>query len=392
MIRRSPLVVLSAFAVCISVAFQILLSVAPVIAERAGPHGIAGAATAALFVGAATGELSTPWLLSRLRSRHLLVAGQILTAVPSLIYLVPHAGLWALLIATTARGLGMGVAIVVSVTVLAESTAPSRRGRAIGVYGLALSVPGIFVPSVGVFLLANGRTDVDALLAFAAGVAGAVIALRIPERPADVAQASTNLLGAIRRPGLLIVFAGFVLTSCSFSGVITYAPIALPLEGLGSAAAFLLVSGVARAATRWLAGVLGDRWPARLVLLGGAAISLTGLVVLALHGGALSVLIAAAMYGGGFGAIQTASFLAMSERGTASDAGAISALWNSGIDVGGSIGGVLIGLAAASYGYANAVWILPLVAAFALPLFLWPSKPASTATPDSEVFARPELP
>ena len=51
-------------------------------AEREGPHGIAGAATFALFVGAVAGELSTPWLMSRLRSKNLLVAGQLVTAVP----------------------------------------------------------------------------------------------------------------------------------------------------------------------------------------------------------------------------------------------------------------------------------------------------------------------
>ena len=391
-IAKRPLVLLAALAVCISVAFQILLSVAPVIAERAGPHGIAGAATAALFVGAATGELSTPWLLSRFRSTQLLVAGQLLTAFPGLIYLVPHPALLALLPATTARGFGMGVAIVVSVVVLSDLTARTRRGRAIGYYGLALSGPGVFVPSLGVFLLANGRADVDALIAFAAGLIGAVIALSIPS-PRQAAGPTSNLLDALRRPGILSLFAGFVLASCSFSGVITYAPVVLPLDGLGSAASFLLVMGAARAASRWIAGVLGDRQPARLVLLCGMALSLAGLVVLGLHGGgALTVLAAAAMYGVGFGAIHTTSFLAMSERGTAADSGAISALWNSGIDVGGSLGGSLIGVAAASFGYAAAIWVLPAVAALALPLFLWPSKRVGGPPAEAEMLARAEVP
>jgi predicted MFS family arabinose efflux permease len=350
-------------------------------AEHIGPHGVAGAATAALFVGAATGELSTPWLMARLRSTHLLVAGQLLTAVPSLIYVLPNPALWAMLAAATTRGLGMGVAIVVSVALLFEITAAHRRGTAIGYYGLALSVPGIFVPAIGVYLLANGRADFDAAIACASGLVGALIALRIPDRPAHVAQASTNLLGVIKRPGLLIVFGGFVLTCCSFGAVITYAPVALPLEGLGSAASFLLISGVTRAASRWLAGVLGDRWPARMVLVGGMALSLAGLVILALQGGSLTVLVAAATYGAGFGAIQTAAFLAMTERGTPSDAGPISALWNSGIDIGGSVGGVLIGLAAAGYGYGAAVWVLPAVTVMSLPLFLWPTKWVKTPAP-----------
>jgi len=341
-------------------------------AERQGPHGIAGAATAALFIGAVTGELFTPWLMKRVRSLHLLVAGEILTAVPCLVYAIPGAATWELLAGAVLRGIGLGLAVVVSVALLSELTPSHRRGAVIGVYSLALSAPGILVPSIGVTLLAAGRADLDALIGFASGVAGALIALRIPDRPIHLAEASTNLMGAIRRPGLFMVFAGFVLTSCSFGGVVTFVPVALPLDGLGSAAAFLLVAGAARAASRWFAGVLGDRQPARMVLIGGMAASLAGLVALAAHGGAAVVLFAAVAYGAGYGAVQTAAFLAMAQRGTARDSGPISALWNSGIDLGSSLGGSVIGLAAAAYGFAAAAWVLPVIVLAALPLFLWP--------------------
>ena len=356
--------------------------------ERAGPHGAAGAATAALFIGAVTGELSTPWLMTRQRSSHLLIAGQMLTALPSLAYVLPHPATLVMLAAASARGLGMGVAIVVSVALLSELTAPNRRGTSIGYYGLALGAPGIIVPSIGVFLLASGHAYVDALIAVASGLVGVLFALRIPDRPVHVVVASTNLLGAIRRPGLLVVFVGFVLTSCSFGGVVTYVPVALPLSGLGSAAAFLLVLGVLRAASRWLAGVLGDRLPTRIVLIGGVAASLAGLVVLALHNGGVTVLVGAAAYGAGYGTIQTTAFLALSERGTRSDSGAISALWNSGIDLGSSLGGTLIGLAAATYGYVAAVWVLPVVVAASLPLFMWRGAPTNGAVVETELVAR----
>jgi len=384
----SPIFLLAALAVCISVNFQILLPVVPVIVERGGPHGAGGGATAALFIGAVVGELSTPWLMSRQRSTHLLVAGQLLTAVPSLAYVIPHLGVLAMIAAASVRGLGMGVAIVVSVALLSELTAPHRRGSSIGYYGLALGAPGIVVPSIGVFLLASGHAEMDALIALVSGLVGVLFALRIPDRPVHLIRASTNLLGAVRRPGLLIVFGGFVLSSCSFGGVVTYAPIALPLNGLGSAASFLLVSGGARAASRWLAGVLSDRLPPRMVLLGGVTASLAGLVVLALHAGGATVLIAAVVYGAGYGATQTAAFLAMSDRGVRSDSVAISAFWNSGIDLGSSLGGTLIGLAAASYGYIAAVWVLPVVVATSLPLFLWRARPLNASVAETEIFVR----
>lgn len=361
---------LAALAVCISASFQILLPVVPVMVERSGPQGGAGAATAALFIGAVAGELSTPWLMSRQPSKRVLVAGLLLTAVPSLVYGLPHPWVWAMIAAATTRGVGFGAAIVVSVALLSEMTATQRRGAAIGVYGLALGVPGVFVPSIGVYLLASGHAEMDALIALSSGLVGALVAIAIPNRPVHIAQASTNLLQAIGRPGMFIVVAGFVLISCSFGGVVTYAPLALPLDGIGSAASFFLISGAARALSRWFSGILCDRHPAVVILIGGAASSLGGLIILALHIGGATVLVAAVAYGAGYGAAQTAAYLAMSERGTHSDAGAVSALWNSGIDFGSSIGGTLVGVAAAKFGYDLAVWLLPVVVLVSLPLFV----------------------
>jgi predicted MFS family arabinose efflux permease len=374
--------------VCISISFQILLPVVPVMAERRGPHGIAGAATAALFVGAVTGELATPWLLTRFHSKRLLIAAQLLTALPSLVFVLRDPPTWAMLAGAYGRGLAMGVAIVVSVTLLSELTPPERRGSSIGYYGFALSAPGVFIPSAGVFLLANGRSDIDGLIAFAVGVAGAFIAIRIPERPSHALQHPANMLATLRRPGMLAVFVGFVLVSCTFGGVFTYAPVALPLQGLGSAAAFLLAVGSTRALSRWVAGYIGDRVPARALLLGALPIALVSLVTLALTSAALWVLIAGALYGIGFGALHTASYLAMNERGTSSDSGAISALWNSAVDMGGTLGGSMIGVVAAQYGYAAAAWSMPLVAVLALPLFLLPAREAPRPLGEAEIFVR----
>jgi predicted MFS family arabinose efflux permease len=366
--------VLAGIATSIAISFNVLLPVVPVLVERSGPHGAAGAATAALFIGAVAGELFTPWMLSRWSSSRLLVAGQMMTAVPSLVYVLPHAGATLMLAAASARGLGMGVAIVVSVVLVGELAAPERRGRSIGYFGLALSAPGIVVPSLGVALLEAGRVEVDALVAFVIGLAGALLVLRLPRAAAPIPGASTNLLSAFRRPGLLVIFAGFVLVSFSFGAVITFAPIALPATGIGSAAVFLFVAGAARAASRWAAGVLGDRRQGRLLLTASVGITLVGLVALASRANPAVVFFAALAFGAGYGAVQTTAYLAMTARGSNAHRNNVSALWNSGIDLGSSLGGSLLGLAAARFGYAAAIWAIPAVVAIALPLFLLPVK------------------
>jgi predicted MFS family arabinose efflux permease len=269
----------------------------------------------------------------------------------------------------------MGIAIVVSVALVGQLAAPGRRGRSIGYYGLALSAPGIVVPSVGVSLLNAGHVEVDALVAFLIGLAGAFLVFQLPGRFEPALDASANLLAALRTPGVLALYLGFVLVSCSFGAVITYAPVALPAGGLGSAAVFLFAAGVARAISRWLAGMLGDRRPVRLVLVSSIAVTLVGLIALATRTNPLFTIFAALAFGAGYGAVQTAVYLAMSVRGSSSHLNTTSALWNSGIDLGASLGGVLLGLVAVRYGYAAAIWAIPAVVLIALPLVLLPARP-----------------
>ncbi|HEV2140965.1 MAG TPA: MFS transporter [Candidatus Dormibacteraeota bacterium] len=372
---------LAGIATTIAISFNMLLPVVPVLMERSGPHGAAGAATAVLFVGAVAGELLTPWLMSRWSSARLLVAGQLMTAVPSLVYVLPHPDPWLMLAAAGLRGLGMGVAIVVSVALVGELAAPERRGRSIGYFGFALSAPGIILPSVAVTLLEAGRVEVDALIALVSGIVGAMLVFKLPRRAQPAIQPSYNLLVAFRQPGLLMLYLGFVLVSCSFGAVITFAPIALPTAGIGSAAAFLFVAGAARAISRWLAGVLGDRRPGRLVLLAGVGVTFIGLVALATGANPLVIALAALAFGTGYGAVQTGVYLAMTARGSSAHLNTTSALWNSGIDLGASLGGTLLGLGAARYGYHAAIWAIPVIVLVALPLLLAPVE--KRAGPDS---------
>ena len=378
---------LAGIATCVSVNFNILLPVVPVLMERGGPHGAAGAGTAALFVGGVAGELLTPWLMSRWSSTRLMVGGQLMVAVPSLVYLVPHSVAWLMLAAAAARGLGMGIAIVVSVALIGEYAAPERRGRSIGLFGFALSGPGIVLPSVGVALLDAGHVDVDAVIGFVFGLAGALLVFKLPRRKAPGLGASSNVLAAFRRPGLSLLYLGFVMVSSSFGAILTFAPVALPSAGIGSAAAFLFVAGAARAASRWLAGFLGDRNPGRLVLLASIGVTFVGLVALAWRANPLVIIFAGLAFGAGYGGVQTTVYLAMTARGSSAHRNTISALWNSGIDLGASLGGTLLGLAASRYGYATAIWAIPAVVLIALPLVLVPAG----AMPDSDgdLAARP---
>jgi MFS family permease len=349
---------------------QILVPVVPVLVERSGPHGAAGAATATLFIAMVGGELVTPWLQTKLDAAKLMIASAIVVAVPSLTYLIPQANVFALLSAAAFRGLGLGVVIVVSVVLVTELAAPNRRGRAIGAFGVATGIPGVICPSVGVWLLAAGHADWAAAIAFSSGVLAALItAIGLPRAwPANPLR--VNLRIVLHRPSLLIVFAGFGLVSSTNGGVVTYVPVALPVSGFASAAAFFLILGTSRLIGRWLSGVIGDYYPVRGILAGGTVLIVVGLATLAASHAPLQVSIAAITYGFGYGAVQTGAYLSMAARSSPSDRALVGALWNGAIDMGTAAGGAMIGFTAAFHGYTNAFWLMPVAAVAALPTLL----------------------
>ena len=125
--------------------------------------------------------------------------------------------------------------------------------------------------------------------------------------------------------------------------------------------------------------MLGDRRQGRLLLAASIAVTFVGLVALASHANPAIVIFAGLAFGAGYGAVQTAAYLALTARGSSAHRNNVSALWNIGIDLGSSLGGSVLGLAAARYGYGAAIWAIPAVVLVALPLFLAPAKPQREA-------------
>jgi len=232
----APQLVLAGIATSIAITFNMLLPVVPVLVERRGPHGAAGAATAALFIGAVAGELLTPWLMSRWSSSRLLIAGQLMTAVPSLVYVLPQPDASLMLAARRGPGAGHGRRDRGRGGV-GRRADPARSPRARNRLLWSGAERTRHRAALGGRVTARGeRVGIDALVAFMVGLGGALLALMLPRTTGPSSQVSSNLLHAFRRPGLLLIFAGFVMVSSSFGAVITFAPVALPATGAGSAA------------------------------------------------------------------------------------------------------------------------------------------------------------
>ena len=151
----------------------------------------------------------------------------------------------------------------------------------------------------------------------------------------------------------------FVVTLAG-GGLVTFLPIERPDGALATAA--LLLFGLTGAITRWRAGLLADRLGSRWLMPLALCLGAVGLVVVAagLVAGDAWVLVGAAVFGAGFGAVQNLTLLAAFARAGEGGATAASAMWNASFDAGTAAGALALGLVAAGIGLP---WTYVLVAA-----------------------------
>jgi predicted MFS family arabinose efflux permease len=164
------------------------------------------------------------------------------------------------------------------------------------------------------------------------------------------------MAAALRTPALTRPTVVFATTAVAAGVAVTFLPLAVPGWSGQLAALALLVHAATATAARWWAGRYGDRHgPARLVV-PGMAVTAAGLLVLAIDAEPAAVLIGAAVFGAGFGVVQSATMAVMLERVQPSGYGLVSALWNLGYDAGYGIGaagfGALVGAAGFQAGWA----------------------------------------
>ena len=366
--------------------FALLLPVVPAWAERLGASSTGvGATTTVMMAACVLGQVGMPWLLRRFGFVKPYVAGLVLMGAPAL--LLPWASaLEAVYAVQAVRGLGFG-AVVVAGSALAASLAPPRlRGRAVGLYGVAIAAAQIPALPAGIPLTHSvGWTSVF-LLAGAVAVLVAPVAAGIREAAGDAHGAPAEGAGAPvtdrSRPWPTPAVV-LLATSLAYGAVGTFLGIGLQ-DATAVFWALLVVSAGQMVGRAW-AGAFSDRRGVGALLAPMTALSAAGIAAMAtamtepadLPGWLPEVLAAdqtavlgAALFGIGFGALQNDTFVLMIERAGAARLGTASTVWNVGYDAGTGLGPIVVGTMAGATGLPGGFGVLGGVALVTLPVAL----------------------
>jgi MFS family permease len=351
-------------------ALYLLLSVVPLYAEAAGGGSSgAGLATATFMLAGVLTQVWTPGLLARFGYRAVLTVGLLLLGPVSLLY-VPVEALAPVLAVTLARGAGFGCVIVVLVALAVELASPSRRGEALGLYGVAITLPAIFANGLGVWLADHLGYPPVFLLGGAAPLLGLVATFVTGGVPWPAGQNGdrTGFWAGLKRGPLLRLFLLFASSTATAGVLVTFLPLAAPSEGPFSAALALVLLWIAAALGRWWAGRFADRRGARPLLVPGLAVAALGMAALALTHDGPVLLFGSAAFGAGFGVLQSATLVLTMERVSETERGLGSALWNVAFDAGTGLGALLFGFVVGIGGFPVAAGLCAVLLVAALRL------------------------
>jgi MFS family permease len=310
-----------------------------------------------LVVGsyAATGLLLRP-IAGRYADRNgrrpTVLVGSLLVALSGFLYLLPL-GVAGLIAARLVLGAGEGTVFTAGSAWIVDLAPEDRRGRVIGLYGLAVWSGLSIGPLVGELLLhASGYTAVW-LFAGAVPLLGAVIALRVPDpyRPHPSLEEEHHPLIAREavRPG-----SALALGSIGYACVAAFVVLHLDARGVGHGAAVFGAFATMVVLTRLVAGDLPDRVGPARVATGAALAEAVGLVTIGVAQSLPVAIVGALAMGTAFSLLYPSLSLIVVERIPETRRGAALGTFTAFFDAGVGLGAPLAGAAAALTSYEGA--------------------------------------
>jgi MFS family permease len=292
--------------------------------------------------------------------RAVLVVGSLSLALGGLLYIF-SSSVVTLVLARLMVGAGEGAVYTAGATWVVDLAPVNRRGLALGMFGLAVWGGLSLGPVAGELLRSSSGYDAVWILTAALPLAGAAIAVRLPEPsrppPSGRPVPLLHFPHSARRPAVALALANI-----GYAALAGFIVLDLRKQGIGGGASVFTAFAVSVFASRLIFGRVPDRFGARVTATGAGLVEALGLGVIALAHSLPVALGGALVVGAGFSmmfpslALMVVGDVHDEHRGSAM--GTFTAFFDIGVGAGGPLSGAMASLA----GYP-AVFVLASVAA-----------------------------
>lgn len=288
--------------------------------------------------------------------RIIVIGGLLLSAVGGALYFLPL-DVGGLIFARLVLGIGDGWVFTAGATWIVDLAPESRRGQAIGIFGLSIWGGLAVGPVLGEGLYSLGGYDLVWAFAAVAPLAGAVIARRVPDPHVPVPRAKRSeaaplLPREVRLPGLALALANI-----GYGTVAGFLVLHLAEQGIGRGAAAFAAFAAAVVFARLVLGRLPDRLGPQVTATGAFVAETAGLILI---GAAQTWWIAglgAVVMGLGFSLLFPSLALIVMDRTGEAGRGTAMGAFTAFFDVGVGLGAPLAGAVAALAGYPAAFYV-----------------------------------
>lgn len=318
-----------------------------------------------------------PWnqaYLARHGTRSGMILGNILM-ISGICLLATFPPLPLALLGRGLQGLGWGLFSVANPLHLARVLPPDARGHGFGLSGLSPLIPQIFLIPPAEWLVLDGQHRAPLLAGLACCTAALALSRLLKER-GEPERGGTSFIQALRlawrRPDLRVLLLSGTLFALGAAPVMPFIANAAR-EWSTTGSAFLLPSGLAALAVRFLLGHLVDRKGTRLLLPAFGSL-VTGIVIATWGASTAAFVVGGSLHGVGTGLTFPLLYAVLSKRAPKSEYTAVFTLYGTAVDLAWAVAPLCISSLAGSLGYGGILRFVGLglaAAVAAMKLFAW---------------------
>lgn len=271
----------------------------------------AGLVTGIFIIGTLIGRIVIGRYIESIGRKRTLFIGLLFFTLTSILYFV-NLGLTFLLINRLIHGAAMGIASTATGTIVAQTIPITRRGEGIGYFSMSATLSTAIGPFIGLFMSQHTSYPMIFTFCLVLGVMSLVIAffLRVPEveiPPATTEAKGFKLSSFIEPKALPIAFVTLAIALC-YSSVLSFITFyAIEVNLVEAASFFFLVYAIAVLVSRPFSGRLLDLKGANFIMYPAFLLFGIGLFILSTAHNGITLLMAGAFIGLGFGNMQSST-------------------------------------------------------------------------------------
>ncbi|CAM4229593.1 MFS transporter [Lacicoccus alkaliphilus] len=252
------------------------------------------------------------------------------------------------------QGMGWGFSTTAGGTIATDIIPPKRRGEGLGYFGLSGNLALALGPTLGLTLVGVISFAQLFMICAGFGLIALLFASRIRYKKVEKSEAAASPVrfDIFERTAIQPAILLFFITA-TFGGIATFLPIFAIERGIAGIELYFLLYAAFLMISRSFAGRIYDKRGHLYVFMPGALMIFIAMLMLAWLPNTAVLLIAASLYGLGFGSVQPALQAWSVENAPANRRGMANATFFSFFDLGIGLGAILFGQMAYIFGYAS---------------------------------------